>query len=128
VVPRRDRRQNPRRLRAGPWSRVCCGVVCHCPSHVRAAVFAYAGSAEVRAVRPDAGPQLAEVLGHPSVVLGELDAVAAGQVDQLLIEADVFDACAGHIVHIARARGWPTLTADPGRLRRVDPALELDLL
>jgi hypothetical protein len=84
--------------------------------------------AEVRAVRPDAGPQLAEVLGHPSVVLGELDAVAAGQVDQLLIEADVFDACAGHIVHIARARGWPTLTADPGRLRRVDPALELDLL
>jgi predicted nucleic acid-binding protein len=30
--------------------------------------------AEVRAVRPDAGPQLAEVLGHPSVVLGELDA------------------------------------------------------
>ena len=35
---------------------------------------------EVRAVRPDAGPQLAEVLGHPSVVLGELDAVAAGQV------------------------------------------------
>ena len=35
--------------------------------------------AEVRAVRPDAGPQLAEVLGHPSVVLGELDAVGAGQ-------------------------------------------------
>ncbi|MDQ3275884.1 MAG: hypothetical protein M3Q39_12885, partial [Actinomycetota bacterium] len=32
---------------------------------------------EVRAVRPDAGPQLAEVLGHPSLVLGELDATAA---------------------------------------------------
>ncbi|MGH3755182.1 MAG: hypothetical protein ACRDRP_21315 [Pseudonocardiaceae bacterium] len=84
--------------------------------------------AEVRAVRPDAGPQLAEVLGHPSVVLGELDAVGAGHVDQLLLEADVFDGCAGHIVHIARTRGWPTLTADPGRLRRVDPTLELELL
>ncbi len=84
--------------------------------------------AEVRAVRPDSGPQLAEVLGHPSVVLGELDAVSAGQVDQLLMEADVFDGCAGHIVHTARQRGWPALTADPGRLRRVDPALELDLL
>ena len=84
--------------------------------------------AEVRAVRPDSGPQLAEMLGHPSVVLGELDAAGADQVDQLLIEADVFDGCAGHIVHIARTRDWPTLTADPGRLRRVDPALELDLL
>jgi hypothetical protein len=30
---------------------------------------------EVRAVRPDAGPELAELLGHPSVVLGELDRV-----------------------------------------------------
>ncbi|MGH3854196.1 MAG: hypothetical protein ACRDR6_12020 [Pseudonocardiaceae bacterium] len=84
--------------------------------------------AEVRAVRPDAGPQLAEVLGHPSVVIGELDAAAAEQVDQLLLATEVFDGCAGHVVHIARTRGWPTLTADPGRLHRVDPALELDLL
>ncbi|HXT43558.1 MAG TPA: hypothetical protein VN748_05505 [Pseudonocardiaceae bacterium] len=84
--------------------------------------------AEVRAVRPDSGPQLAEVVGHPSVVLGELDAVGAGQVDQLLMEADVFDGCAGHIIYIARARGWPTLTADPGRLHRIAPDLDLDLL
>ena len=84
--------------------------------------------AEVRAVLPGAGAQLAEVLGHPSVVLGELDAVGAGHVDQLLMEAGVFDGCAGHIVHVARIRDWPTLTADPGRLHRVDPALELELL
>jgi hypothetical protein len=84
--------------------------------------------AEVRAVRPDAGPQLAEILGHPSVVLGELDAATADQVDQLLLAADVFDACAGHIIHIARTRDWPALTADPGKLRRVDPAIQLDLL
>lgn len=84
--------------------------------------------AEVRAVRPDAGAQLAEVIGHPSVVLGELDATAARHVDQLLLQADVFDACAGHIAHIAGTRGWPVLTADPGRLHRVDPALELELL
>jgi hypothetical protein len=83
---------------------------------------------EVRAVRPDAGPQLAEVLGHPSLVLGELDAAAARHVDQLLLAADVFDGCAGHVVHTARTRGWPALSADAGRLRRVDPEVQLDLL
>ncbi|MPZ67350.1 MAG: hypothetical protein GEU83_18220 [Pseudonocardiaceae bacterium] len=84
--------------------------------------------AEVRAVRPNAGPLLAEVLGHPSVVLGELDAAAAGNVVQLLDEAGVFDATAGHVVHVARQRMWPALSADPGRLRRVDPEIEIDLL
>ena len=84
--------------------------------------------AEVRAVRPDAGSELAEALGHPSVVLGELDAVGAREVDQLLLAADVFDGCAGHVVHVARTRGWPALSADPGRLRRIDPAVQLDLL
>jgi hypothetical protein len=82
--------------------------------------------AEVRAVRPDAVPGLADVLGHPSVVLGELDATAA---NQLLLTADIVDACAGHVVHVTRrTRSWPALTADPGRLRRVDPAVQLDLL
>lgn len=79
-------------------------------------------------MRPDSAPLLADFLGHPSVLLGELDAVAADQVDQLLTDADVFDALAGHVVHIARQRGWPALTADPGRLHRVDPTLEVTLL
>lgn len=80
----------------------------------------------MRAVRPDSAPLLSDLLGHPSVLLGELDAVAANQVDQLLTDAGVFDALAGHVVHIAR--GWPALTADPGRLHRVDPTLEVDPL
>jgi len=85
--------------------------------------------AEVRAVRPDAGVVLAEAVGHPSVVVGELDAVGARGVDQLLVTADVFDGCAGHVVYVARQRGgWPALSADPGRLRRIDPGIEIDLL
>lgn len=129
--PRRDRRQDPRRLstrRAGPWTTLRRRLVRHREDHGSNAVPTLAGIDEVRAVRPDAGPQLAEVLGHPSLVLGELDATAASHVDQLLLMADVFDGCAGHVVHTARTRGWPALSADPGRLRRVDPEVQLDLL
>jgi hypothetical protein len=83
---------------------------------------------EVRAVRPNAGPELAELLGHPLVVLGELDAAAAAQVDQLLTDASVFDAMAGHVVYVGRLRGRPALSTDPGRLRRIDPELDTNLL
>jgi hypothetical protein len=62
------------------------------------------------------------------VIPGELDATSARAVDQLLIQADIFDALAGHVVHIARQRGWPVLSADPGRLHRLDPTLPIDLL
>lgn len=84
--------------------------------------------AEVRAVRPDAAPLLADLLTHPSVLVGELDSAMAEQVERLLLEANAFDALAGHVIHIARQRGWPVLTADPGRLQRIAPDLDLDLL
>lgn len=57
-----------------------------------------------------------------------VDAANARQVDRLLTKADMFDAMAGHVVHVARQRSWPALSADPGRLRRIDPGLEIDLL
>lgn len=84
--------------------------------------------AEVRAVRPDAAPLLADLLTHPSVLLGELDGAIADRVEQLLLDAHVFDAMAGHVVHVARQREWPALSADPGRLHCVDPALDVDQL
>ncbi|MGI9062322.1 MAG: hypothetical protein ACR2FQ_00670 [Pseudonocardiaceae bacterium] len=62
---------------------------------------------EVRVVRPDAGPELAELLAHPSIVLGELDAGVAERVDQLLVSAQMFDALAGQVVLIARQRRCP---------------------
>lgn len=83
---------------------------------------------EVLAIRPAAGPVLAELLGHPSIVHGELDATTAARVDQLLTAVGVFDALAGHVVYTARQRGWPVLSADPSRLHRVDPAVEVNPL
>ncbi|MGQ0776539.1 MAG: hypothetical protein ACT4NY_19290 [Pseudonocardiales bacterium] len=82
----------------------------------RAGIVLYLPSlalAEVRAVRPDASEELAEALGHPTLVVGELDAASARQVDQLLIAADVFDAMAGHVVHVARRRGLASLERRP---------------
>lgn len=83
---------------------------------------------EVRAVRPETAAEIAEVLGHPTVLVGDLDAASARQVDQLLTAADVFDALVGHVIHLARQRGWPALSADPGRLHRIDPTLPIDPL
>ncbi|MGH3429458.1 MAG: hypothetical protein ACRDQZ_18140 [Mycobacteriales bacterium] len=83
---------------------------------------------EVRAVRPDAAPLLADLLTHPSVVVGEIDAATAYQIDQLLLAADAFDALAAHVVYVAGQRGWPALSADPDLLLRINPALEVDLL
>lgn len=83
---------------------------------------------EVRAVRPHAAAVLAELLEHPSVLHVELDASTATAVDQLLTDAGVFDALAGHVAHVASRRGWPVLSADPDRVRRVDPTVAVTQL
>ena len=71
---------------------------------------------EVRAVRPDAAPLLADVLTYPSVIFGELDAATAGQVDQLLLDADVFDGCA-----LRAHRPHPRLAGIDRRPRQASP-------
>lgn len=116
----RDRREGCRCLgarRADPRPALCSRLVRHSQTAGIVLYLPTLALAEVRAVRPDAGAELAEVLGYSMVVLGELDAANARQVDQMLTSADVFDATAGHVVHIARQRRWPALSADPGRLR-----------
>jgi hypothetical protein len=60
-------------------------------------------------------------------VPGELDATAARQGDQLLLAAGVLTPVLG-MSSTLPGRGWAVLTADPGRLRRVDPDVQFDLL
>jgi len=83
---------------------------------------------EVRVLRPDADVLLDELVAHPHVVLGRLDAADAAAVEQLLDTSGTVDVLAGWVVHTCRQRGWPALSTDPGRLRRVDPAVEVDPL
>lgn len=83
---------------------------------------------EARALRPDAEGLLDDLLTHPFVIRAELDPAAAARVDRQLETAGVFDVLAGHVADVADQRGWPALSADPPRLLRVDPGLEVELL
>lgn len=83
---------------------------------------------EVQAVRPHRLGELYELLEHPSVLRRDLDPATAERVAQLFDDLRVFDACAGHVVTVARDRGWPVITSDPERLRRIDPDIEVILV
>jgi len=45
-----------------------------------------------------------------------------------LDESRAWDGIAGHVILVARRRGWPVLTTDPGRLQRITPDLDVGLL
>jgi len=84
---------------------------------------------EIRVLRPDADVLLDELTAHPHIVLGRLDAADAADaaaVEQLLDTSGTVDVLAGWVVHACRQRGWPALSTDPGRLRRIDPDLDID--
>jgi hypothetical protein len=83
---------------------------------------------EVRAVYPDAEAVLSRLLAHPSVIHADLTRAQTPEVARLLAESKAWDGTAGHVILVARQRGWPMLTADPGRLHRIAPDLDLDLL
>ncbi|WP_018333425.1 PIN domain-containing protein [Actinomycetospora chiangmaiensis] len=88
---------------------------------------------EVRALRtpaatPEALTELYELLEHPSVVRRDLDPSTAAEVAALLADTSTFDVGTGHVCVIARQRGWPVITSDPGRLRRVDPDVDVLLV
>lgn len=81
---------------------------------------------EVLAVRPHCAPLLARLMDHPQVVHGDLNTSAARSVEKLLAEVGIWDGTAGTVVYTARQRGWPVLSGDPERLRRIDPTLTVD--
>lgn len=93
------------------------GIVLHIPAPVMA---------EFRAVYP--GADLADLLSLPWVVQGEFDWGDAAKVARLLGDPGMWDGTVGHVILVARQRGWPVLTTDPGRLHRIAPDLDVDLL
>jgi len=71
---------------------------------------------------------LDDLAAHPHVSIGQLGPPDAAAVERLLEATGTFDVLAAWVAHAGKQRGWPALSADPGRLRRIDPTLEIDLL
>lgn len=83
---------------------------------------------EVRAVFPDRMDHLGQVVQHSQIVYRELGRADALKVAKLLADSRAWDGTAGHVILVARQRGWPVLSADPDRLRRIAPDLDVDEL
>ena len=83
---------------------------------------------EVRSLRPDLLDAIDEVLDHPSVLFRDLGPPVRAVVSSLLASTNTYDVGAAHATVISRARGWPVITGDVGRLRRLDPEVEVLLL
>lgn len=81
---------------------------------------------EFRAVYP--GADLADLLSYPWVIEAGFDWTDESDVAPLLAESPGWDGAAGHVVLVARRRGWPVLSADPDRLRRIAPDVDVDEL
>lgn len=84
-------------------------------------------AAEAQAVYPG-NERLGRLLRFPTVYRADLSRTDAPKVARLLTEAKAWDGTAGHVILVARQRGWPVLTTDPDRLRRIAPDLDIDLL
>lgn len=85
--------------------------------------------AEVLALYPDAVNDLDDIRAYPSIMVKDMTPPERAAVERLLAATGgAFDVLAGHIVYVATTHGWPVLTTDPTRLRRLVPDIELNLL
>ncbi len=83
---------------------------------------------EALLLRPDAAAEVDLLLAAPFIVLARDPGPAATELLDRARTAAVYDPSSTWIVALCHARGWPALSADPTRLRRLDDALEIDAL
>lgn len=83
---------------------------------------------EALLLHPDTEPLIETLTRAPYVVLADLAPADAAAVDARQQAAEVFDPLATWVVHTCHQRGWNAVSADPGRLWRIDPDLPIDEL
>lgn len=84
--------------------------------------------AEILALRPDTTSLVDELARHPHILLVPLTSADRAALEEHLSDTTTCDVLASWVIHLCRQRGWPALTFDPGRLRRLAPDLETDQL
>jgi hypothetical protein len=84
--------------------------------------------AEILALRPDSTRGVDELARHPHILVVPLTSAARAAIELHLSDTDTCDVLASCVIQLCRERGWPALTSDPGRLRRLAPDLEIDQL
>jgi hypothetical protein len=75
--------------------------------------------------RPDRQVRLSRLIRQPTTDVIDLGRVDAGSVGRLLAASGTSDIADAHVVICARRADQPVVTADPGDLRQLDPALRL---
>lgn len=84
---------------------------------------------EALLLRPEAADLIDVLLAAPYVVTADPpDEPARHELLDLQEQARVYDPHSALATQLARARGWPVLTADPDRLHRLTTDLEIDTL
>lgn len=69
------------------------------------------------------------LLAEPAVLVLETPGTAyRSDIDDRYDREGLFDPLASWVVALCRVRGWPALSSDPSRLRRLDPDVEIDPL
>jgi hypothetical protein len=78
---------------------------------------------------PTGHDALEVLLGLPITMIDPLDAAQTEPVGKLLAAASAAAHLrAGHVVHVARRRGWQVITAAAAPLRQIDPELDVEEL
>ena len=83
---------------------------------------------EILTLRPDAAELVEDLTGHPHVLIARLDGAERDGVEVLLEQTGTCDVLAAWVAVLCRRRGWPTLSGDPARLRRIAPDLDVQPL
>ena len=79
-------------------------------------------------VEQDHHDALRVLLDLPNTVIDELTPASAREAGLLLATAGQDDIAAAQVASSARRRGWPAVTGEPGTLRKLDTAVQIEEL
>jgi hypothetical protein len=84
---------------------------------------------QIRRHGPGSADQMRDLLASPMILIEALDDMGAAQAGELVEGRDATpDVAAAQVATCARARNWPVLAAQPGRVHIIDPDLTVETL